>query len=407
LNQPTNNISLKKLFVEFLRIGSLSFGGFMALISMIEERFVEKGGYLKNQTLLDGISIASVLPGPIAVNVVTYVGYRLHGMKGALLSMFAVLIPTFIFIVVLSHFYFLYGDIPEVGKIFLGILPAVCAIILAVALNMARKNLKDKSQIVIVIVAAAVLLGVGGFWSTLLIMIMSAISGYFLFGKEERGKSMVSSEQVHHKWYEVLKTNRVFFFSLILVILLIVALPLFFPVPEAGNIGMLRKLIMTFGGVSVTLFGGGYVFIPMLQELIVEHLHWLTTKEFVDGIALGQITPGPIMISAAFIGYKMSGILGAVVGTISMFLPPAILMVVVSHFIEQIKSSASVAAVFRGVRPAVIGMIFAAAYIIGHELTPDWATFLIGIAVFVLSFKFKVSVMYLIPLSGVAGWLLF
>jgi len=407
LKKTENNISNFKLFVEFLRIGSLSFGGFMALISMIEERFVDKGHYIQNETLLDGISIASVLPGPMAVNVVTFVGYRLRGMKGALLSMLAVLIPTFVFIVVLSHFYFIYGNIPEVDKVFSGILPAVCAIILSVALNMARKNLTDKRQIVISIVAAAFLLLVGGFWNTLMIMVISALSGFYLFGKEEREKAAGSSEQNHSVWYEVFRTNRVFFISIALAILLIGILPLFIPLLENGDIGVLRKLVITFGGVSVTLFGGGYVFIPMLQELIVEQLHWLTTKEFVDGIALGQVTPGPIMISAAFIGYKLLGVLGALVATIAIFLPPAILMIIVSHFIDYIKSSSSVSAAFRGVRPAVIGMIFAAAYVIGHELTPEWGTALIGISVFILSFKFKMSVMYLIPLSGVAGWLFF
>lgn len=379
----------------------------MALISMIEERFVEKGGYIKNQTLLDGISIASVLPGPMAVNVVTYVGYRLRGMSGALMSMLAVLLPTFIFIVVLSHFYFLYGNIPEVNKIFSGILPAVCAIILAVAWNMARKNLKDKKQILISVLAAAVLLGIGGFWSTLMIMVLSGIAGYFMFREEENIKAEHRTIENTNRWYDVFTTNRIFFLSLGVFILFIIAMPLLFQMPENGKIGMLRKLTMTFGGVSVMLFGGGYVFIPMLQELIVGQMHWLSAKEFVDGIALGQVTPGPIMISAAFIGYKMSGFIGAIVATISMFLPPGLLMVVVSHFIDNIKSSASVAAAFRGVRPAVIGMIFAAAYIIGHALTPDLVTISIGLIVFVLSYKFKVSVMYLIPLSGLAGWLLF
>lgn len=407
MDQHKTQISLCTLFVEFLRIGSLSFGGFMALISMIEERFVEKGGYIKNQTLLDGISIASVLPGPMAVNVVTYVGYRLRGMSGALMSMLAVLLPTFIFIVVLSHFYFLYGNIPEVNKIFSGILPAVCAIILAVAWNMARKNLKDKKQILISVLAAAVLLGIGGFWSTLMIMVLSGIAGYFMFREEENIKAEHRTIENTNRWYDVFTTNRIFFLSLGVFILFIIAMPLLFQMPENGKIGMLRKLTMTFGGVSVMLFGGGYVFIPMLQELIVGQMHWLSAKEFVDGIALGQVTPGPIMISAAFIGYKMSGFIGAIVATISMFLPPGLLMVVVSHFIDNIKSSASVAAAFRGVRPAVIGMIFAAAYIIGHALTPDLVTISIGLIVFVLSYKFKVSVMYLIPLSGLAGWLLF
>ena len=113
------------------------------------------------------------------------------------------------------------------------------------------------------------------------------------------------------------------------------------------------------------------------------------------------------MISAAFVGYKLSGFAGALTAAVAMFLPPGLLMIIVSHFIDNIKSSPSVAAVFRGVRPAVIGMIFAAAWVIGRGLPPDWRTICIGIVIFVLSFKFKVSLMYLIPLSGLAGWLLF
>ena len=401
-------ISLPKLFVEFLKIGAVSFGGFMALISMVEERFVEKGGYLKNEVLLDGISIASVLPGPVAVNVVAYVGYKLKGLSGALLSMSAVLFPTFVFIVLLSHFYFLYGDIPDVNRVFSGILPAVCGIILSVALNLARKNINDKIQMVICIAAALALLFIGGFWSTFGIMIISALTGVILFREKPEVKGAnISGVSFGKIFPAVFNANKFFFLVFLSTIVIIIACPYIMDICSGKQVMLNRKIALTFGGVSVALFGGGYVFIPMLQELIVGQLHWLTAKEFADGIALGQVTPGPIMISAAFIGYKLSGVLGAIIATISMFLPPAIIMIVVSHFVDIIKNSETVKAIFKGLRPAVIGMIFAAVIVIGNTFTLNWITILIGITIFVLAFKYKISVMYLIPLSGLAGWLMF
>jgi chromate transporter len=159
--------------------------------------------------------------------------------------------------------------------------------------------------------------------------------------------------------------------------------------------------------VSLTLFGGGYVFIPMLQQLIVDQLNWLDAREFADGIALGQVTPGPIMITAAFVGYKLAGIAGAAVATVAMFLPPALLMIFVSGILDNLKSNRRVLAAFYGLRPAVIGMIASAAWALARTAPQDLRALIIGLVVFFMITRFKITVAYLIPLSGVAGYLLF
>ena len=143
-----------------------------------------------------------------------------------------------------------------------------------------------------------------------------------------------------------------------------------------------------------------------MHEIFVDKLQWLTSKEFVDGIALGQITPGPIFISAAFIGYKVQGFWGALIATISIFLPAGLMMIISSKFLGFFKNSPLVKAVFKGLRPAVIGMIFSAAVTIGRGVDLSWPSAVIFISVLVLSMKFKVNVVYLIPASGIIGLLL-
>ena len=202
----------------------------------------------------------------------------------------------------------------------------------------------------------------------------------------------------------IVSQDKAFFLITIMIFFLAYISIYFLQTSNQENIFLkLRILLLTFSGVSVTLFGGGYVFIPLLQDLMVQQLQWVTEKEFIDGIALGQITPGPIMISAAFIGYKQAGILGSLIATIAIFLPPGLLMIVVSSFVDSIKKSAILAAILKGIRATVIGMVFAAAWIIGKSFIFDWIPVAIFFVVFILVLKFKINIIYLIPLSGLIG----
>jgi chromate transporter len=170
-------------------------------------------------------------------------------------------------------------------------------------------------------------------------------------------------------------------------------------------VGLLGKLFFTFAGMSVMLFGGGYVFVPMIQEIVVNGNAWVTQTEFVDGIAMGQITPGPILISAAFIGFKVAGILGALVATVGIFLPPALIMVAATNGLERAKKSPLLQAALRGVRPAVIGMIFAAAVVIGNTAETHWMSLVIFVAGLVALMQFHLEVIWIIPSAGLFGLL--
>ena len=195
LRKEDEEVSLKYLFFTFLKLGSLSFGGFMALISVIQNQLVEKDKKIKNEIVLDGISLASVLPGPTAVNVVTFIGYKLRGFSGAIISMISIVIPSFLLLCILSYLYFHFGSLPTFDKVFNGIMPAVCAIIVAVAFTMGRKNIEDYKQILIAVASGLILLLIGGFISTFVIIFMGGLLGALLYYKESDAESTVVEDR--------------------------------------------------------------------------------------------------------------------------------------------------------------------------------------------------------------------
>lgn len=389
--------SLPYIFFTFLKLGATAFGGYMSLVAIVQKQLVEIDKKMKEEDLLDGISLTSVLPGPVAVNTIAYVGYLLRGIPGAIAAFAGIVLPSFFLVIFLSWLYFTYGNIPAVKNIFSGIAPTITALIVTVAIGMARKTIKVPAQWVICLLAATLLIFIGGFTTTFLIIIGSGIVGYFLF-HQQQGKERLSNEE------KLLFGNRQWIISGVVLLLLLCVLLFGGQYPGAPkNI----QIISTFSGISLTLFGGGYVVIPALHELFVENLGWLTSAEFADGIAIGQITPGPIFITATFIGYKVAGIMGALLATIAMFTPPMVLTVLLSRFVKTLNQSTLVKAAMKAVRAAVIGMIFASAVTIGQTISVSIVSVAIFLVAFYISFKYTISPVYLIIGSGVAGFVLF
>lgn len=394
-----DSASLSYLFGNFLKIGSTAFGGFMALVSVIEDVIVGKRQLLTHEDMLDGISLASVLPGPVAANVVAYVGYRLRGGVGALVTATAVLIPSFVLVVGLTIAYLQAGEIPAVNRVFAGFIPAVVAIIINAAIRMSKKAIKGWREVSLAVVAAILLKTIGGFYITLIVILGAGVIGWICF----RGKVTRSfRENPPPQATTPLDIKKIAIPLLILAgILLLSLLPL--PLGEDS----LAKLFVTFSGMSLMLFGGGYVFIPMIQEVVVNNYGWVTQTEFSNAIAMGQITPGPILISAAFIGYVVKGFVGALVSTVAIFFPPGLLMVTLSHLLDRIKYSVVIQAALQGIRPAVIGMIFTAAIVVGQTAQVHWASLVIFAASLAAIWKLRLEVVLIIPLAGLIGLFLY
>lgn len=388
--------SLSYIFFTFLKLGATAFGGYMSLVAIVQKQLVEVDKKLKEEDLLDGISLTSVLPGPVAVNTIAYVGYQLRGVPGAIAAFAGIILPSFFLVIFLSWLYFSYGNIPAVKNVFSGITPAITALIVTVAIGMTRKTIKLPAQWTICLLAALLLILVGGFAVTFLLIIVSGIAGAFLF-RQSPEQALPGDEKIHFE-------NKQLVISGVVLLLLLCTLLWGGQYPGAPKD---VQILSTFSGISLTLFGGGYVVIPALHELFVENLNWLTSAEFADGIAIGQITPGPIFVTATFIGYKVAGVVGAFLATVAIFTPPAILTVLLSRFVKILNQSSVVKAAMKGVRAAVIGMIFASAITIGQTITPSVVSAIIFAAIFIISLKYTISPVYLIIASGVAGFILF
>jgi chromate transporter len=401
----TGGTSLRYLFLTFVKIGATSWGGFMALISVVQKQVVEKDHKIENELLLEGISLASVLPGPVAFNVVTFIGFRLRGIKGAIVSMTGILLPSFLLMLLLSFLYIKYGNIPSFNHFFAGVLPAVAAVIISVAITMAKKNISDAPQAFIAVVTAIIIVLSKSFSTTLIVMLVSGIAGYLIYHKPSHGMQKVAIIRDA----SVSSPKYILFFLALIVILVLTILifPVIIPQEFKASALLHQKIMLIFSGMSLSLFGGGYVVIPAMQQVIVNSMNWLSNKEFTDAVAMGQITPGPIFISAAFIGYKMAGFWGALNATIAIFLPPGLVMIACTHYFGKIRNSEIVLAVFKGLRPAIIGMIAAAAFSIIAHGDLSIKSGLLFCLFLILAIKYKADPVFLIPGAGILGVLIF
>ena len=404
-NAHDNKISLAQLFLTFLKIGSLAFGGYMALISVIENVIVKKLNLISHNDMLNGVSLANLLPGPMAVNVVAFVGYKVHGRIGALVTTTAVILPSFLLILALSYVYFHFGEVVNFKSIFLGFMPAVAAIVFSVAWRLGKKTISGRIEFLIALVATLVLFFIPlqyKVYTPIALIACSGFIGYFVFNSD---KDRTSTTKTNSPFS--IKNTAIILLPIVgLIALLIIPLPI-----EKNSV---LFLTLTFASMSLMLFGGGYVFIPIIGSIVVLENGWLTSQEFTDGIALGQVTPGPILISATFIGYKVAGFWGALCSTIAIFGVPAILMVVVSRWFDFINKSSATKAVMHGIHSAVIGMIAVAAFIILKssfsslelsELLISWPILAIFIASLIGLIRYNLDVIWIIPPAGLLGYL--
>lgn len=403
-NQPApveiKATSLGYLFFTFLRIGMVAFGGHMALIAVIKREMADKDKAISEELLLDSVSIASLLPGPVAVNVVAYIGNHLQGIKGAVISMLGVLLPACTLMFILSWGYFTYGYKTNLAGIMMLTSATVSAIILSTGFNIYKKEVHG-NWFKIIVCAATIIITIffKGYFITLGLIAAGGVFGY-LANPDKKAVPNLQKQQAPVRRLKLSLRSK-------MALLILGTLELGFVSNIAVQVSNIYfKLAAVFSGISLSLFGGGYVIVPLMQSLLVNNLKWLNNQQFVDSITFSQVTPGPILVSALFVGFKLAGVIGGLIAVAAIFIPSATLMLVVSDFFTKNKHNHTMLRVLSGIKPVVVGMIVASGIILIKTMTLDAAIILSIIISFILSFRFKVSPVYLILGSLFLGFVI-
>ncbi|MGD1861632.1 MAG: chromate efflux transporter [Leptolyngbyaceae cyanobacterium] len=346
-SHPPLSSRLGELAQIFGRLGCLGFGGPQAHIAMQNDEAVVRRQWLTQEQFSDGLAICEMLPGPASTQMGIYLGYIRAGQLGALVAGFAFIAPACLIVVTLSWAYFHFQALPQLDAVFFGIAPVMIAIILGFCWKLGRKSVKDGKGVAIAIAVAAI---VGwGLLNPLLTFILAGLLGLMLY--RPRGDRSPQAA-----WLPL-----GFLSSLPLAMVSADALRLssFWGVERIAN--FFWPLVMLFLRTGTFIFGGGLVIIPLLEFEVVDQLQWLTRNEFINGIAIGQLSPGPVVLTAAFIGFKVAGVLGALVASVSIFTPSFLFIMAGAPVLLRIRQNSWVQAFLKAVRPAVLGAIAAAA----------------------------------------------
>lgn len=326
----------KEIAVGFLKVGATAYGG-PAIMGVMQAEFQERRQWTSKPHFLEGLALVNVLPGATATQLGIFLGHARGGWWGGLLAGLCFAAPGFVVMLGLAIAYGTLGVSPIVRGALYGLGPVVLAIFVAALFRLGRSGLRSWIQAVIAVGAAITAL-----WSPLgpvPILLLSAGIGLFLFHGKRVGSIALVGLVI-----ALAIAPRLAWWAL-------ASPPTAAPEPTLGHIAAL------FAGIGALTVGGGLTMIALMQEHVVERLHWLTPREFVDGLALGQLTPGPVLMLAAYVGYKVLGVGGAVVAAAASFLPSFVLMLGLLPVFERIRMLGWARAAMQGVVPAVIGVM--------------------------------------------------
>lgn len=344
--------SLLEIAGAFLKLGALSYGG-PAVMGIMQTELQEKRQWLSRERFLEGLALVSMLPGPGATQLGIFIGYDRAGWRGGIVAGFCFMLPAFAILLALTLVYSAYGSVGFMRDAFYGIGPVVLAVFAVAVYRLGKNALKGRAQIVIGLCAGAIVavtpLGIA---PTLL---LAACAGVALYHSRSRGIA-----------------------AALIVLAIVAIMHAIGQNPMApGSAGAepgpppLWQLGLFFFQTGALTFGGGITVLAFLQEQVVNQLHWLTPREFLDGLALGQLTPGPILMLAAYVGYKTSGIAGAAVSAVAIFLPAFVVMLSLMPVLSRFKHLLWIKAAMKGISAAVIGCLAVALAQLLPHAAPD------------------------------------
>jgi chromate transporter len=369
------NARLGEIARYFLRLGLLGFGGPVALVGQMERELVEEREWLTRDQMREAIAICQSLPGPLAIQVGIYIAYLRAGFWGAWVGGWAFILPNFVIVAALGALYVYLGDLRPVTAIFYGVSPAVIALILHSCHRLAKLGMEDWIQWAIAGVCLAVTIALQA--EVALLFMGAGIVGILYYGNLIRPRSSTT--------------------------LPVIATPLLAQLAPTATPSTLAKLLLFFLKAGSLTFGSGLVIVPFLEQGLVQQYNWLDERQFLIAVAIGMISPGPVVITATFVGYLVAGFWGSLVSTVGIFFPSFILVLVAAPLLARHRGNANVQGFVKGAYAAAIGTILGACVLLGKIAIGDWLTALIGIASLAVLFRFKVSNPMLIAAAATVG----
>ncbi len=452
LRRLSRTASLGGIFLSFLYVGVTGFGGGLAVIAQIRVLAVRKRRWFTEHDFAEAFALAQSLPGTNAGNAVTYIGFRLRGMAGAAVALAGFILPSMLMMVVLAILYRHLRQLPNMDRLFQGLNAAVVALIVVTAWRVGRNTLTRPWQWYVAVFSclAVALLG-----ATIIEVVLAAgLVGIYIDSFAERrwqrwrrirrlaarrrerlneleAKNFVGgfltramaeervrraadasteaeetvAEDAPGEADDALKDARQVNKGSQRTKLMSLAL-LGAPMPVLMKASLLLTLSTIFLRIGAATFGGGFVMVPLLEAEVVNTHHWLTRQEFADATALGQLTPGPVLITATFIGYRVAGTLGALFATLSVFLPAFCMTIIAGSYLRRFRANRQVQAFLRGVTPAVVGLLVAAAWAIGRAGVHSWTAGMIALAAGALLLRFRLNPFWVIMGAGITRILL-
>ncbi len=376
--------SLGEIALVFLKLGTIAFGGPAAHLAMMEEEFVRRRRWITQAEFLDRLATANLIPGPSSTEVAIFVGQLKRGWRGLIVAGCCFIIPAAAMVSLIAWAYVRFGSLPKVEGVLSAIKPAVVAIVIQALGKLGKTALR--TPLLALIAGLAAMLSLMGVSLVLVLLLAGSISVSTLALKNRLLLSAVFPKVVGLPKF-------------IGGAIAVSAIGAAFPVA-------IGRLFLSFLKIGSVVFGSGYVLLAFLQTEFVQRLHWLTDKQLIDAVAVGQFTPGPVFTTATFIGYVVAGWRGATVATIGIFLPGFVLVAVSGPLIPRLRRSAIASAALDGVVAGSLALMAVVTWQLAKASIVDWrALAVFGVSLLAL-LRFRVNSAWVIAAAAMVGWAL-
>jgi chromate transporter len=372
---------LRELAILYVRLGTTAFGGPAAHVAMMEEEVVRRRGWLTHEQFLDLFGVVNLIPGPNSTQMAIQIGYRLAGWPGLLIGGICFIFPAALLTLVLAWLYVRYGKLPQAAAVLYGVKAVMVAVVVQAIWSLSRTAVKTKLLALIGIFAVLA----NAFGLNVLLVLFGA--GVFaVCAREPAGLKSLRSKAI---------------------VLLIPPAPL---VSSTGTLGAaapfgLLPLFLFFLKIGAVLFGSGYVLLAFLRSDLVVRLHWLTDKQLLDAIAVGQVTPGPVFTTATFIGYLLGGIPAAIVATVGIFLPSFLFIAIIGPLVPRLRNSPVFGAFLDGINVGVSALMVVVTWQLGRTAIIDVTTGALAVLSLIGMVRFKINTTWLLLAGAILGFL--